>query len=161
MSVWKDLNIEDAGAQEIANFLMTHKGIQGLNFRQGREVMLAKLRETGYSGDTIKVAVEDEGAKGLKVGKESFPNAQKVRIRIHNSSGPGGTEPVWAAVNGRGMWIPRNKDVEIPAPYVEVLQHAEERIFDTDENNQIIGYHDQPLYPFTTLFAPSPSAVQQ
>lgn len=161
MSVWKDIDIDKAGAQEIANFLMTHKGIQGLNFRQGREAMLAKLRETGYTGDTIKVAVEDEGAKGLRVGKESFPNAQKVRIKIHNSSGPGGTEPVWVAVNGRGMFIPRNKEVEISAPYVEVLQHAEERIYETDEDNKITGYHEQPLYPFTTLFAPPPVAIQQ
>jgi hypothetical protein len=78
------------------------------------------------------------------------PLAGKVRINIGIQEEAGGNEPVAVGVNGKIMLIPRGKDVDIPEPYLEALEHAV--TFKYDSLPDGMGINPVPrevqLYPF-------------
>lgn len=78
--------------------------------------------------DTI--AADDLGpgaaTAGSEITKTDIEARGKKRIKIFNSEGPIGSEPVFVAVNGRGYHIPRETVVEVPIPVISVLENAAE-----------------------------------
>ena len=60
------------------------------------------------------------------------PGAEKMwcTIVIAVSEQQGGDQPVPAGVNGVVQFIPRGKECEVRVPFVEVLMHAQEIVYD-------------------------------
>lgn len=85
------------------------------------------------------------------------PGQEKVLIRIMATRDPGGDQPVPVGVNGSVMLIPRNRDVEIPRAFYEVLRNAVEFQYDPDIDAQgrVVGVksppREVPAYPFSLL----------
>lgn len=57
-----------------------------------------------------------------------------VKVLIPTSDAPGGKEPVPVAVNGKLLYIPRDKDVPIPIEYAEALSNAERFVYAETED---------------------------
>ncbi len=74
----------------------------------------------------VKEEVKQEGSEPQAVTEEQKKPVKEatVKINIHVTEEAGGTEPVQVGVNGRIMLIPRDRDVDIPVSYFEVLDHA-------------------------------------
>jgi len=92
---------------------------------------------------------------------EHPPAPKKLRIIVARSNEAGGDEPVKCGVNGKAMLIPRGEPVDVPAPYVEVLEnaiafHYEQR--DLGGGLTELVRREVPLYPFQIL-GPSPVAA--
>ena len=51
---------------------------------------------------------------------------KRVKIIVHNQEGAMGTQPVFVALNGLGMYIPREVEVAIPESILAVLENATE-----------------------------------
>ena len=95
----------------------------------------------GFEGAEIDVEgpSEEPGATIQKpvIGAEITPARggkarRMVNLTLHEAETPGsseGTDPVWVAVNGSGMWVPRGRPVSIPFEYYAVLQNAKVRQF--------------------------------
>lgn len=150
------VKMSEATASQLADFATLNMGLPGLNFRTGTDKLRAAIIAAGHQDEYIAVSDDPEEvapaqAGKLGVGQEQFPDAEKIKINIPATEGPGGDDPVWVAVNGRGMWIPRNQDCEIAKPYAEVLNHATKRIYLTDENSMIVGSRDVPQYPYQVV----------
>lgn len=79
----------------------------------------------------------------------------RMIINIQPQDKPGGDRDVFVAVNGVGYLIKRGKNVSVPAPVVEVLQHAIETIYDQVHDNQgrVIDLRKREAlsYPFSVL----------
>ena len=72
-----------------------------------------------------------------------------MRIHVNITEEAGGNEPVPVSVNGKVMLIPRGKDVDVPAEYVEVLQHAISHKYDPLPDGGMNPVpREVPLYPF-------------
>lgn len=58
-----------------------------------------------------------------------------VRLTIQPSDGAGGSEPVWLAVNGKGLWVPRGEPVLLKRIYFEgALEPAIEVVYPETSN---------------------------
>ncbi|RMD93748.1 MAG: hypothetical protein D6811_04315 [Alphaproteobacteria bacterium] len=84
----------------------------------------------------------DEGDDGARFGKV---------VNIPTVEQEGGDRPVYVNVNGKGMLIPRGRDVWVPQEYVEALQHAVRRQFVTDDSGQVIGTREVTRHPFNVV----------
>lgn len=110
---------------------------------------LLALVQSAFHGDTINLieapAPADKVLGGrpartrIRPGTEHLPpepedpsdvkegaayQVTEVCIQIEVQEKPGGKEAVYAAVNGRGIWIERGKPQWVRKEYVEVLEHA-------------------------------------
>lgn len=152
--------IADATATELAEFAKVHLGIDGIRHTMGKDRILAELAKVGFSADEITVeapqAPAQSAPRGMKV--EDLGSKEMIRIYINEAEGGGGSEPVWVAVNGRGQWIPRGKEVVVRKPYVEALKHAVKRVPIKGENELIEGWREVPMYQYQIL-GPAPVAA--
>lgn len=70
-----------------------------------------------------------------KSDADKVRKATKRLIMINNQEGPGGDQAVFVAVNGMGYNIPREKQVLVPEPVVQVLENAIESTYQRDQSN--------------------------
>lgn len=62
--------------------------------------------------------------------REEKTEYTQVRLTIQAGDGEHGAQPIWLAVNGRGMWVPRGEPVIIPRYLFEgSLEQAIEVVF--------------------------------
>lgn len=100
---------------------------------------------------------EDEGIRAvfdLNIG----PAPGHSRILIHRDPSPGNpNSPVFVAVNGRGIYIPRGAEFDIPNPHVEALRNAvvlvKEEVTASSSENPGGVFKEQPRtsYPYQVL----------
>lgn len=144
--------ISDATASELADYAKIHHGIDGIRHTMGKERILAELRKVGFSADEITVEAPQVQALPKQTLKaEDFGSKQMVKIFISEQEGPGGSDPVFVAVNGRSILIPRNKEVVVRAPFVEALEHAVKRVPVKGENESIVGWREVPSFPYRVI----------
>lgn len=126
--------LDEASPAELRAFATSALGLE-VGKTASRETLIAQIR-TVYSGTEIRLyadpATPREAPARLRRERpmEKNPKRTEVAINIHRSDKPGAPDPIWAAVNGIGMWLPRGREIWVPEEYVEVLQHAEEFIYD-------------------------------
>jgi hypothetical protein len=158
----KQIAIDDAEASQLREF---GKRVLGLELvgNETKAIMKGKFAEVGYNLAFIRLESAPNGIptmqpRGINEAFNTEINSKgekTVRIQIHAQDKPGGDEPVPVGVNGKLIWIPRNKPVFVPEAYVEVLSHAEEFIYaeyNPDANNGLGGLpvpRTVKSYPFS------------
>lgn len=101
-----------------------------------------KARAARQLGDAGSAPMQMQGASDVP----------HYEIEVMKSSGPDGDAPVEVWVNGRLLVIPRAKRVEVPGPFLDVLQNAvqveyvqSERL--GDNGREIVNSsHETPRY---------------
>lgn len=80
-------------------------------------------------------------------------NTDYIKINIAKQDKPGGSEPAFVGYQGTGFTIPRGIDVEVPAPIVEILKNAVQKIVTQDPETGEL--HSEPVltYPFQIIAA--------
>lgn len=152
--------IADATASELAEFAKVHFGIEGIRHTMGKDRILAELAKVGFSADEIVVeALQAPAAPATGMKAEDFGSQERIRLYINEQDGPGGNEPVWVAVNGRGQWIPRGKEVVVRKPYIEALKNATRRVPVKGENESIVSWREVPMYQYQILGPAEPVAA--
>lgn len=150
--------IVDANATEVAEFAKVHFGLEGVRHTMGKDKILAELAKVGFSADEITVEAPQAPASP-KSDKVDYGSAERIRIFINEQDGPGGSDPVFLAVNGRGILVPRGKEAVVRKPYVEVLQHAVKRIPIKNAQELITGWREVPMYQYQILGPAEPVAA--
>lgn len=125
------IQIEAASAKQLADFAEQVLGLDGIDYRLGKDKIAEKMRTAQYDKDFIEVSVEEPD-----ILRREPPRAASARrmatIRIHNQETPGGTDPVPVAVNGKQMFIERDKDQTIPWEYYHALDNARKYVYQQD-----------------------------
>lgn len=70
-------------------------------------------------------------------------SGKKVKVMIHRSQDKFAVDPVPLSLNGHQITIKRGQEVEIPIEFIEVLDHAQETIYDQVTNQD----HSVQLVP--------------
>lgn len=134
----KQIPIADASAQQLSDFGTLVLGIEGLNYRLGRDVLIARLRGVSYDNAYISLPVEEKDT----IQRVDPPNSGHARrmavIRIHTDDKPGGAEPVPVAVNGKQMFVPRGQDCTIPWEYYHALNNARRYVYEQGPNGELL-----------------------
>lgn len=148
----KRIKITDATATELAKYGAETLNLPNMVPTRGLNVILAEIRKVE---DKEFIEIDEVAGAPPETKPGGVPSAENqpdpdslVKIMIPQQEGPGGNEPVWAAVNGVGLWIPRDQWHDIKFKYVEALENATKRIYDTDDEGKIVGHRDVPQYPF-------------
>lgn len=140
MSEPRRIKLADATASELALFASTVLGIE-CSAEEGRDALIAKIRPA-WTRTTIELdaeAVDAAGAKRITPKDIARSGRKIVRIRIPSTDQVGGKEPVPVSVNGKAMYIPRDEDVDVPAEYVEALNHAKRTVYDHHPERGLIN----------------------
>ncbi|WP_042700702.1 hypothetical protein [Azospirillum sp. B506] len=159
------VKIADATVDQLRWFATTVLGIDlGPNPNIRIETLRAKIASAGYQRDditvldsvgaTAPVAAATAETPAHAVDPGSYQRGPKATIMIDRQEGPGGDRAVFVAVNGKSMLIPRAQTCEVGLPYVEVLAHATQTLYDMDEEGNISS-RDVPLYPMRILSMPA------
>lgn len=122
----------------------------------------AKIRDAGHEESYIIVADHSQGAADApkEKGAAAKPVTEPmVLLTVHMQEGPGGKRAIFVAVNGVGMLIPRNKQVEVKLRYLRVLENAIETKYDFDEDAKANVPRDLPSYPYQVNRMPSQDAI--
>lgn len=144
--------IADASAKQLADFAENALNLEGINYRMGTDAILSKMRVAMYDKDFIEVAGEE-----ARIQRIDPPRPQSARrmatIRIYNQETPGGTEPVPVAVNGKQMFIPRDRDCEVPWEYYHALDNAKKYVYEQDAALQLNTSTRKEVheYPFSLI----------
>lgn len=152
------ISIAEATPQQLRSFATTVLGLE-LEGRENGPTLRSKIEQAGWTGDNIPVM--GEAPSGPPAGSRDAREASKIvkengrayfTIIIPREDKPGGQEPVYVSINGRGMFIPRGERQEVPAEYVEALDHAEQHVYDEFDGNGLGGLkapRKVKSYPFT------------
>ncbi|WP_422028171.1 hypothetical protein [Roseovarius sp.] len=157
----RTLKIEEAAPAELREFAKTILQLD-LDGREGADKLRSKIKEAGYHADTITLfdmaSADVKAAQADSKGRRTFmkkdaagKDREYVKILIPTQEKAGGEEPVPVGVNGRIMYIPRAEVVEIPVEYAEVLENAEEFIYEPYDGNGLGGLKPPRVvksYPF-------------
>ena len=88
------------------------------------------IRQSGNSQKSFEIDVTTVVGVAPQRRATSEKSYKRVRLTIQPGDGEFGTQPIWLAVNGRGMWVPRGEPVIIPRHLFEgSLEQALEVIF--------------------------------
>lgn len=149
----QQIPIADATEDQLRAFGRSHLGL-ALPPNCKPETLVAKIK-AAWNKDYIVVqeanadTAQDGSAPRPVTTAQSAPEKDKVRIIIQETEEAGGRDPVPVGVNGLIMLIPRGKEVDIPLPYFEVLQHAITYKYDPLPEGGINPIPRKvPLYPF-------------
>lgn len=159
------IKIADATVDQLRWFVTAVLGIDlGPNPNIRIETLHSKIASAGYQRDEITVpaslgapapvAAPADEAPSHAIDPGSYQRGPKAKILIDRQEGPGGDRPVFVAVNGKSMLIPRAVPCEVGLPYVEVLANAVQTLHDMDEEGNITS-RDVPLYPMRILSMPA------
>lgn len=97
------------------------------------------LRKSGFTGKSFEL-----DTSVLRPGSAAAPRAAAggaythVRMTLAANDAIGGREPVYVAVNGRGIYIPRNEPVVVKRKYFEALTNAVE-VYYPETGDLVVG----------------------
>jgi hypothetical protein len=143
----KRISLIEATAEQLRDFATLNLGIE-VPGKANKNAILG-LISSAYDKDFIEVAETDAPHDVERVAapsREATPD--KRRILIQRSEEPGGGDPVFVGVNGKGMLIERGKPQLVPLPYIEALDHAIKYVYSQDEDLDMIR-REVPSYPFS------------
>lgn len=166
------LPIADATPEQLRTFAETVLQLT-VPARATQQSILGKIGEV-WTQDTILI---DDAASGEPVGAQRSGNMVNVRPRvdkddkpvmttndkgepvqeeevhvlIHVSDKPGGDEPVFVSINGRGMYVPRGEKCWVPRKFIGALIDAVELHYPeyTGGDGGLEKPREVPSYPFS------------
>ncbi len=170
--------IEDATREQLLWFVQVKLGVDKTHPKTGIP-KLTKLIKTMWAENYIELDAEhadggDAGPRAERAHYEEPPVKTRkvdplkfgahdplVKIRIHNSSGKGGSSNVPCHLNGVSFWIPRGKDVEIPYRNFMVLEESISTIHEGWDDD--LGRNAEPreasAYTYSVLRRPSEEEI--
>mgnify|MGYP001220154206 CR=1 FL=1 len=162
----KTVKIEEASIQQLRDYAGTVLGLD-IPRTANAETIRAKIRAaTDVEEITVTEATpvdhsgtppaRPKGYHGL-LG-DSSKGDPLVELVISEQSGPGGKRDVFLSVNGRGMLVPRNKQVTIPYRYYEVLKNARQTLHEQNDDGSISS-REVLSYQFQTIRMPSQEEI--
>ncbi len=95
-------------------------------------VMRAQEDDQGLHDDQESSVLHENGETMARAGTR-----RKIRMVIHNQSGPGGTEPVFVAVNGHGVLFPRDTEVLLSPEVTEVIRNAKSDVTRNHDDGRV------------------------
>jgi len=130
----KTILLADATKDEMQRFAVEHLGFQRSPNTILEETLRAKIA-AAWDKEEITIIVQDDAAaqsseQAATQASEAVDDDEFVTINIAKTEEDGGDQPVWASVNGRGMWIPRGEDVRVRKCYEHVLGNAIRTVYD-------------------------------
>lgn len=155
----KRVPITEASPKQIATFCSTVLQLPNVDYRMGTNKMLA-LMSSVWDKDYIEVAEDEPDIERINAPQPEPGERRMCTIRIPNQEIAGGGQPVPVAVNGKQMFIERDKDSRIPYEYMMALKDAQKMVFDQDANGTIIGQRLVPEYPFNVIQVDPPLEPQ-
>lgn len=163
------LPVEQASDEQLRWFIEHALGIPLTRKVMKRDELLARLHQAGHSGPVQVMAghgtapasptptpttpTPAPAAEAAALAPGSYQSGRKARIVIDRQDGPGGDRPVFVAVNGSSILIPRGEPVLVGMPYVEALTNATMTLFDQNPETGEITARDVPVHPFRILQA--------
>jgi len=90
--------------------------------------------------ETQHESKSEEGV-GVKkqAGRSPFAHHEHVVLIVHSTDDDDGARPVDVSVNGYNFRIPRDKEVSVPKPVLEVLENAVETRLEEVGRDQVTG----------------------
>lgn len=147
----KEIPFAEATATQLADFAATNYGLD-VRHTMGSAKIIQALQSVGYDKQTITVQVADVPQPVASGNKRRM-----AEINIPEQDKPGGSEPVFVSVNGRGMYIPRDRECTVPYEYYDALRNAVKHVYDTDENGGLITPPREVMeYPVILIRADPP-----
>lgn len=153
------LPIEEASDEQLRWFIEHVLGIPLTRKTMKREELLANLHRAGHAGPvqvlpghgTAPASTPVPVDAGAALVPGSYQAGRQARIIIERQDGPGGDRPVFVAVNGSSILIPRGEPVMVGVPYVEALTNATSTLYDQHPETGEITARDVPAFPFRIL----------
>lgn len=143
------IKLSEAKGYQVRKFAIE---VLGLDVKPADSLQSIKAKIAAvWDGDEIEIGEEEAPLRHISMKSDAVDESgkQMVKVIIQKTSMPGGSDPVWLAVNGRGQWVPRGEAVEISAPYFEVLENAKEDVYDRLPDGGINPVPRQvPVYPY-------------
>lgn len=172
------VKIADASVDQVRRFARVDLGLE-IHENANKQGIVGKMREAGYSLDFVFIDAQAEpptpSGANLRPGgprqirpRIRVENGEEVRVldpetkepqsevclQVHTQDKPGGEEPVFISVNGRGMWVPRGETVWIPTSYAHVLENAKEEVYEPyngEGNGGLRPPREVQSYPFSYI----------
>lgn len=139
----KQILIQNANKAQLRAFAEDY-GLTIHNF-DNADVIITKLREAGWDHPFVLEVTEKKAEAKKAGGAISEP---MVKIYIHKGTGRGGERPVFVAVNGKGILIPRGSIESVKLRYFNALDVAVETQYFTDPVTNELDARDIHSYPF-------------
>ena len=92
--------------------------------------------------DPVVAAVAVAGAN-----HDDALSGKKVNVTFHEQDGDLGKLPVQVGLNGFAYYIPRNTPVEIPIEVLQVVQDAQETVYESKQG--LVQERKKPRFSFT------------
>jgi hypothetical protein len=168
----KTVKISEATLADLAEF---GTNVCGLDVKPKTPIHILRAKvQTAWGKDEFEVDVADEagplaiaetvaeanGPAAAAPHEETADERQKrreaedqqyVTVLIAANESPGGNDPVWLSVNGRGQWVERGKEQKIRMPYLRVLESSVQYLYEQLPDGGIGEARKVPLYPFSRI----------
>lgn len=125
--------------------------------------MNTPVKKTNQVSDSKIDSLDDESTAEVDSAKPSTTedihvvqtsddqmSGKRVKVMLHASQGDGGSDAVFAAVNGFAYQIPRGKPVSMPEELLDVLKNAVQTNYNTGALGSSIA-QEIPRFAFNTL----------
>lgn len=158
------VKINDATRDQLLYFMQVRLSLKNLRPNSGIDTLKAKIKEV-WAEDFIEV--EDHAPKGGNAGPQkdrghyaAQPTGKvdplrfgildpMVNIKIHADKAKGGDRNVACHLNGVEYFIPRNRNVDIPYRYFQVLEEAVGDIHDGWDDKQRMNSDSRETQSYT------------
>ena len=132
------INLATATKPELKAYAFEELGLN-LPLTMGEPKMIDRILEACKKKgiDPPKNKIE---AKTSKTKKQKY-----ITVNIAKQPGDGGGEPAFVGVQGKGILIPRGRNIEIPYPYAVALENARQSIWTQDEDGVM---HEEIVYQY-------------
>lgn len=151
----KKIPIEEATVEQLRAFASAYLGLDIHGSTKEENVRARVAKAWGKAEILVPETDEDETVvasgqppRPVTVAQQP-PGKGDVRIIIQTTEDAGGADPVFVGVNGKGMLVPRGKEVTIPYRYYRALAKAVTYRYDPLPEGGINPVPRKiPLYPF-------------
>ncbi len=159
--------ISEATRDELLSYARLALGMQDLAGNISRDAVLSHVVTALGSADaTIEVATPDAPSlqAGIAPGAATPPRAAPadepmVSLTIHEGRDEDGKRPVFVAVNGRGILLPRGQKITIKWKYFHVLENAVQTHFSPNLSTGEVTETSAPLYPYNVHSLPTQAEI--
>lgn len=144
--------IADASAKQLADFAEQVLGLDGIDYRLGKDKIEEKMRTAQYAKDFIEVEGKEPDIQRVEPPSTAKHKRRMATIVIGNQDTPGGSDPVPTAVNGKQMFTERNKPQTIPWEQMHALDNAKKLVYEKDEIGRLKPNPTEAHeYPFSVI----------
>jgi hypothetical protein len=129
----KKIPLDSASASQLAEYAENVLGLDGIDYRLGSDKILAKMRAAMFDKEFIEVDVPEPAIQRIDPPLAGKRERRMATVFINVQETPGGADPVPVAVNGKQLFIPRDKPHAVPWEYYHALDLAKKLVYEQDE----------------------------